>query len=54
MIPCCIAFGQSAGVAAAMAVQKHVAPVGVDTNALRAELTQQGVYLGDISIGEAR
>ena len=47
MIPCCIVFGQAAGVAAAMAVSKDIDPVAVDVDALRVLLTQQGAYLGE-------
>lgn len=46
MIPCCIAFGQAAGTAAAMALMKKLKPSEIDIYELRANLTGQGVYLG--------
>lgn len=45
MIPCCIAFGQAAGTAAAMAVKRRIAPAEVDTDELRKSLAGQGAYL---------
>ena len=46
MIPCCIAFGQAAGTAAAMAVEKKISPRKLDAGQLRGALEEQGVYLG--------
>jgi hypothetical protein len=46
MIPCCIAFGQAAGTAAAMAVRRGVAPSRIDQERLCAALKEQGAYLG--------
>ena len=47
MIPCCIVFGQAAGVAAAMAISQQITPDRVDVDALRKTLVSQGAYLGD-------
>ncbi|MDO4546770.1 MAG: FAD-dependent oxidoreductase [Clostridia bacterium] len=47
MIPCCMAFGQAAGTAAAMAIKEGITPDKVDTSKLRAELVRQGAYLGE-------
>ncbi len=46
MIPCCIAFGQAAGTAAAMAAESSKKPGDIDTQKLRARLMEQGSYLG--------
>ena len=46
MIPCCIAFGQAAGTAAAMAAKGKITPGEVDVSALRELLKEQGAYLG--------
>ncbi len=48
LIPHCIAFGQAAGTAAALAVQSGVRPRDVDRAALRRSLLAQGVILPDI------
>jgi hypothetical protein len=48
IIPHCIAYGQAAGTAAAMAVQGGVQPRKVDYKALRDNLVKQGVNLPDI------
>lgn len=47
MIPCCIVFGQAAGIASTMAVKEGIDPAQVDVEALRAKLLAQGAYLGD-------
>jgi len=47
MIPCCMAFGQAAGTAAAMAVADGILPSAVDVARLRASLMDQGAYLGE-------
>lgn len=47
MIPCCIAFGQAAGTAAAIAVNESVDIDALDINLLRKKLIQQGAYLGN-------
>lgn len=47
MIPCCIAFGQAAGTAAAMAVAQGLKPSEVDSDLLRKDLEKQGAYLGE-------
>ena len=47
MIPCCIAFGQAAGIAAAQAIQSGKTPATIDVQALRDELRRQGGYLGE-------
>ena len=44
MMPSCMAFGQAAGVAAAMAA---IPPRDVDVAALRRKLTDQGAFVGD-------
>ena len=48
IIPHCIAYGQAAGTAAAMAVKAGIQPRKVDYKALRANLVKQGVNLPDI------
>ena len=47
MIPCCIAFGQAAGIAAAQAVKTGKTPATIDVQLLRDELRRQGAYLGE-------
>lgn len=47
MIPCCIAFGQAAGTAAAQAVETGKTPACIDVQVLRNSLRSQGVFLGD-------
>jgi hypothetical protein len=42
----CMAQGQAVGTAAALAAKAGVAPRALDTNALRATLREQGVFLG--------
>ena len=41
----CMAMGEAAGRAAAMAVRQGIAPSQVDVNALREELRSAGAYL---------
>jgi hypothetical protein len=48
IIPHCIAYGQAAGTAAALAVKAGVQPRKVDYKALRANLVKQGVNLPKI------
>jgi hypothetical protein len=48
IIPHCIAYGQAAGTAAAMAAKASIQPRKVDYKALRANLVKQGVNLPDI------
>jgi 2-polyprenyl-6-methoxyphenol hydroxylase-like FAD-dependent oxidoreductase len=48
IIPHCIAYGQAAGTAAAMAVKAGIQPRKVDYKALRANLVKQGVNLPDV------
>jgi hypothetical protein len=48
IIPHCIAYGQAAGTAAAMAAKAGVPPRNVDYKALRKNLVRQGVNLPDI------
>ncbi len=48
IIPHCIAYGQAAGTAAAMAAKADIQPRKVDYKALRASLVKQGVNLPDI------
>ena len=45
IIPHCIALGQAAGTAAALAAKEGVQPRGVDYKSLQRRLVQQGVYL---------
>ena len=45
LIPPCLATGQAAGTAAAMAVEQGVTPRGIDRKRLKASLVQQGVRL---------
>jgi len=45
VIPICMAEGQAAGTAAALAVEKRASPRGVDVAALRARLVEQGAEL---------
>lgn len=47
MMPSCMAFGQAAGTAAAMAVAQNIAPKDVDVQALRQTLVAQGQFVGD-------
>ena len=47
MIPCCIAFGQAAGTAAAQAIRTGKNPADIDVQALRASLREQNVFLGE-------
>ena len=47
MIPCCMVFGQAAGTAAALAVQKGISPADVNVPELQDNLRGQGAYLGD-------
>ncbi|MCI9107102.1 MAG: FAD-dependent oxidoreductase [Lachnospiraceae bacterium] len=47
MIPCCIAFGQAAGTAAAMALQQGNNPADINPEELRQKLREQNVYLGE-------
>lgn len=47
LIPHCIAFGQAAGTAAAMAVKAGIEPRAVDCRALQKDLIKQGVILPD-------
>jgi len=43
----CMAQGEAAGTAAALCALSGVAPRALDTEALRARLKENGVYLGD-------
>ena len=47
MMPSCMAFGQAAGVAAAMAAAADIPPRDVDVAALRRKLKDQGAFVGD-------
>jgi hypothetical protein len=49
IIPHCIAYGQAAGTAAALAVKAGIEPRKVDYRALRANLVKQGVNLPKIA-----
>lgn len=53
IIPHCIAYGQAAGTAAAMAVKESIHPRKVDYKALRDNLVTQGVNLPDIEKSNA-
>lgn len=46
MMPSCMAFGQAAGTAAAMAVAQGIAPKAVDPEKLRCQLREQGAFVG--------
>jgi hypothetical protein len=48
LIPHCIAMGQAAGTAAAMAIQKNISPRKVEYRALQRNLIKQGVVLPGI------
>lgn len=43
----CMATGQAAGVAAALAVKRKVSPRQLDIKLLQRELLKSGVYLGE-------
>jgi hypothetical protein len=45
IMPTCMALGQAAGVACAMAVKKHISPRNLDTLELLRELNEQGANL---------
>ena len=47
MMPCCMAFGQAAGTAAAISLQANLFPKDIDQQALCRTLREQGAYLGD-------
>ena len=47
MMPSCMAFGQAAGTAAAMAVKANIPARQVPTDALRQTLRQQGAFVGE-------
>jgi hypothetical protein len=49
LIPHCIAFGEAAGTASALALQSGVSPKKVDIKALQKQLAKQGVPLPDVS-----
>ena len=53
IIPHCIAYGQAAGTAAAMAVKAGIQPRKVDYKALRVNLVKQGVNLPAITKSKA-
>jgi hypothetical protein len=53
IIPHCIAYGQAAGTAAAMAVKAGIQPRKVDYKALRSNLVKQGVNLPAITKSRA-
>ena len=45
MMTCCMAMGQAAGLAAAMALEKSVPPADVDVSLLRHELLRRNAIL---------
>lgn len=47
MMPSCMAFGEAAGTAAAIAAAAGIKPKDVDVAALRAALVAQGAFVGD-------
>ncbi len=49
LIPHCIAFGEAAGTASALALQSGVSPKKVDIKALQKQLARQGVPLPDVT-----
>jgi uncharacterized protein YfiM (DUF2279 family) len=50
LIPHCIAMGQAAGIAAAMAVQQNTSPRKVEYCVLQRNLVKQGVVLPGIEV----
>ena len=48
----CMAMGEAAGRAAALAVQHDIRPEDVDVTALRRALRESGAYLRDAQVGE--
>lgn len=46
LIPVCLATGQTAGVAAAMALKRKISPVNLNISALQMSLEEQGMILG--------
>ena len=54
LIPHCIAFGEAAGTAAALALDAGVSPKQVDMKALQIRLRKQGVILPDIEEKEEK
>ena len=46
MMPSCMAFGQAAGTAAALAAAEGIQPRDVDVSRLRAILREQGAFVG--------
>jgi hypothetical protein len=50
LIPHCIAMGQAAGTAAAMAIQQNISPRKVEYRTLQRELVKQGVVLPGIQL----
>lgn len=46
MMPSCMAFGEAAGLAAAICMKKNILPRDVDTQELREKLTKQGAFVG--------
>ncbi len=46
LIPVCLATGQAAGTAAALAVREGVTPAELDVSLLQRDLESQGVDLG--------
>ena len=44
VMPVCLVTGEAAGTAAAMAVQREIAPRELDRSALRGELRKNGAY----------
>lgn len=46
MMPSCMAFGEAAGTAAALAIANNVTPKEVDVAKLRKQLTAQGAFVG--------
>jgi hypothetical protein len=53
-IPHCIAFGQAAGTAAAIAVQNSVRPRDVDIGTLQTSLLKQGVLLPGVNVAQPK
>jgi hypothetical protein len=54
IMPTCVALGEAAGVAAAMAAARGVSPAAVPAEDLRAELIRRGAFVGDAAAGDAK
>ena len=48
VIPCCIATGEAAGTAAAMALNENLTPAKIDAGKLQKQLIKQGAVIKDL------